>query len=42
MGDAERARSAREELASIVLSDEERQRYRDEFQAVEVVERMQG
>jgi len=42
MGDASRAGSAREELASIPLTDEERERYRDEFQAVEAVERMQG
>jgi catechol 2,3-dioxygenase-like lactoylglutathione lyase family enzyme len=42
MGDASRARSAREELAAMVLTDEERERYRDEFQAVEAVERLQG
>jgi catechol 2,3-dioxygenase-like lactoylglutathione lyase family enzyme len=42
MGDEERARSAREELAAIDLTDEERERYRDEFQAAEALERMQG
>ena len=42
MGDAERARSARAELEAIALTDEERERYRDELQAVDAIERMQG
>ena len=40
MGDEERACSAREELASIALTHEDRERYRDEFQAIEAIERM--
>jgi catechol 2,3-dioxygenase-like lactoylglutathione lyase family enzyme len=35
MGDAERARSARAELDQIAISDEERERFRDEFRAME-------
>jgi catechol 2,3-dioxygenase-like lactoylglutathione lyase family enzyme len=37
MGDAERARSTRAELALISLSEEERERYRDEFQAADAI-----
>ena len=42
MGDAERARSARADLDQVALSDEEREQLRDELQALDAVERMQG
>ena len=42
MGDAERAQSARTELEAIPLTDSERERYRDELQAVDAIERLQG
>jgi catechol 2,3-dioxygenase-like lactoylglutathione lyase family enzyme len=37
MGDPERAKSARAELDRIALTDKERERYRDEFQAMEAM-----
>jgi catechol 2,3-dioxygenase-like lactoylglutathione lyase family enzyme len=42
LGDAARARSARAELDQVPLSDEERERCRDELQAADAIERMQG
>src|SRR5262249_50703811 len=42
LGDAERARSARAALDQVPLSDEERERLRDELQALDAIERMSG
>jgi hypothetical protein len=41
LGDAERARAVRDELRYIPLSDEDRERYRDELKAADELERTQ-